>query len=500
MPSHESEIIIVGAGVFGLSAALWLARDGYQKITVYDRTDYDATNYDPANGCSAASADINKIFRTAYGDQQEYQDLAIEARDMWMAWNEQIAGAKEAELPKPLTPHDKLLEECGVYYLSSGEGKLTSHFQQSLDTLAETAPSIRQRIYLKGDQEEEKRLATEMDAKWKAKYHIADKLAGGSSHGFLDTSGGVTYAYKACMYAKHLCSQSGVQFVLGDSQGRLKRLAKDRNTGKVIGITTCDDKLHLATLVILACGSWTASVLPEAHRTVEATTGSVMYIDVPADRRDIRQKFSPENFPVWHYRRGQQGDDGYYEGGGFPITSDGRLKFGFRGRKLTNFQDHPFQTALRVSMPWTDGADKFLKTVPKYNLDLQKQVIAEVFPELAEFGFTDSRLCWYTDSPDNSFVIDYVPGYGDSLFICTGGSGHGFKFLPILGRYVKNQIEHNHDQFTQMWKWRSAVAGEPCNHLNEGESRDIKAIQMASAKDYRFDSVCERLGVVEAEV
>ena len=43
-------------------------------------------------------------------------------------------------------------------------------------------------------------------------------------------------------------------------------------------------------------------------------------------------------------------------------------------------------------------------------------------------------MCWYTDSLDNSFVIDYVPGYGDSLFVASGGSGHGFKFLPVLGK------------------------------------------------------------------
>ena len=42
-------------------------------------------------------------------------------------------------------------------------------------------------------------------------------------------------------------------------------------------------------------------------------------------------------------------------------------------------------------------------------------------------------MCWYTDSLDNSFVIDYVPGYADTVFVASGGSGHGFKFLPVLG-------------------------------------------------------------------
>lgn len=43
-------------------------------------------------------------------------------------------------------------------------------------------------------------------------------------------------------------------------------------------------------------------------------------------------------------------------------------------------------------------------------------------------------MCWYTDSLDNSFIIDYVPDYNDTLFVASGGSGHGFKFLPVLGK------------------------------------------------------------------
>jgi len=51
-------------------------------------------------------------------------------------------------------------------------------------------------------------------------------------------------------------------------------------------------------------------------------------------------------------------------------------------------------------------------------------------------------MCWYTDSVDNSFVIDYVPGYNQSLFVASGGSGHGFKFLPVLGKVCQIYLEH----------------------------------------------------------
>jgi glycine/D-amino acid oxidase-like deaminating enzyme len=43
-------------------------------------------------------------------------------------------------------------------------------------------------------------------------------------------------------------------------------------------------------------------------------------------------------------------------------------------------------------------------------------------------------MCWYTDSIDDSFVIDYVPGYENSLFVASGGSGHGFVGTFLAGR------------------------------------------------------------------
>lgn len=49
-------IVIVGAGIFGLSTALHLARRGYTNVTVLDKNEYDRTQYSYLNGCDAASA------------------------------------------------------------------------------------------------------------------------------------------------------------------------------------------------------------------------------------------------------------------------------------------------------------------------------------------------------------------------------------------------------------------------------------------------------------
>jgi sarcosine oxidase/L-pipecolate oxidase len=32
--------------------------------------------------------------------------------------------------------------------------------------------------------------------------------------------------------------------------------------------------------------------------------GTVMFIDIPSNRQDLREKFHPDNFPVWRFLEG----------------------------------------------------------------------------------------------------------------------------------------------------------------------------------------------------
>jgi sarcosine oxidase/L-pipecolate oxidase len=52
----DESILIIGAGVFGLSTALHLGQRGYTNVTVIDKQDYDKTLYSYDLGCDAASA------------------------------------------------------------------------------------------------------------------------------------------------------------------------------------------------------------------------------------------------------------------------------------------------------------------------------------------------------------------------------------------------------------------------------------------------------------
>ncbi|KAI1421243.1 hypothetical protein F5Y12DRAFT_38586 [Xylaria sp. FL1777] len=73
--SKSDPIAIVGAGAFGLSTALHLARAGYSNILVLDKGATVPSPFSAAN-------DINKILRVEY-DDDFYTNLAVEALRAW---------------------------------------------------------------------------------------------------------------------------------------------------------------------------------------------------------------------------------------------------------------------------------------------------------------------------------------------------------------------------------------------------------------------------------
>jgi sarcosine oxidase/L-pipecolate oxidase len=76
-------------------------------------------------------------------------------------------------------------------------------------------------------------------------------------------------------------------------------------------------------------------------------------------------------------------------------------------------------------------------------------------PSLAERKFTKARICWYTDTPLGDFLITYHPSY-PGLFLATGGSGHGYKFLPAIGEKIVDTVEGRcPEEFKSKWTWLS---------------------------------------------
>lgn len=285
--------------------------------------------------------------------------------------------------------------------------------------------------------------------------------------GLVDTIGGTAIADKACRFALHKAQRLGVKTIFGAESGCLVSLV--RNGGRVTGINTRDGRQHSANLVVLACGGWTPSLLPQLDGLCETTAGSVALLKIPKSS-PLYNRFAPENFPSWTFNMRHGAEGGLY---GFARDDEGWLKIGYRGTKYTN----PAVQADGVerSTPITRWSEEKITTIPQQALLVMRKFIAENLPELADEGIDVSvtRLCWYTDTFDNHFLIDYVPGTADSLMAVTGGSGHAFKYLPNIGQLVVDVMEGKaaDKPVAKLWRWRTLNCNEkPVNVLMEGSS------------------------------
>lgn len=247
-----------------------------------------------------------------------------------------------------------------------------------------------------------------------------------------------------------------MKFVLDAQSGAVKSFSYDA-AGKVKGVHMKDGKQHYASKIVVACGGWTPSLLPELDGICETTAGSVILTKIPHDS-PLYDRLAPEKFPswAWNMRAGKLG--GLY---GFPRDENGYLKIGYRGTKYTNAKIQ--QDGKERSVPVTRyTAEEKVTQVPQQAMKVFKSFISEYLPELAEHGIDVelTRLCWYTDSFDNHYVVDVLPGQ-DSLMVATGGSGHAFKYLPNVGKWVVDVMKGvglDRD-LVKHWRWRTLQPG-----------------------------------------
>ncbi|OKL62196.1 hypothetical protein UA08_02323 [Talaromyces atroroseus] len=443
-------------------------------------------SFNPAAGLDSASADINKIMRLSYGTEIDYQRLAYEAGEIWKSWNKQIELGTN-NLPAGLEKEDKLWYSTGMLRMSATE----DYGEFELRTLENMQKEgLREMQYMCDNPED---ILRARSRGWGQKLDPLDKKKRlGYNTAVLDSTAGFVAADKACHWVWHLCQRAGVHFVQDPTRGKVTQIVDDGD--KVIGIKTADGLEHHSDMVIVACGGWTPTLIPEVRSLLETTAGSVATIHIDeVTMPHLWQKYAPENMPVltWGMKEGK----GVYM---LPRTKEGVIKFGYRATKWTNYDT--VGDGQRISVPKTAHVtDKKESNIPKKSLNSIKEFISINTPDLLPLEFSATKLCWYTDSIDNSFVIDHVPNK-PGMFVCSGGSGHGFKFLPILGREIVPILEGRGQDtvYGKMWRWREDKAltlGNKRNGLQEGEGgpRVLAKQDMASPRDWRVNSEASRL-------
>jgi glycine/D-amino acid oxidase-like deaminating enzyme len=74
------------------------------------------------------------------------------------------------------------------------------------------------------------------------------------------------------------------------------------------------------------------------------------------------------------------------------------------------------------------------------SLARMRDLLRQHLPPLAGAPLLETRVCQYENTPDGHFLLDQLPGH-DRVWIAGGGSGHGFKHGPSIGRYMADLVE-----------------------------------------------------------
>ena len=235
-------------------------------------------------------------------------------------------------------------------------------------------------------------------------------------------------------------------------RGRAERLLfSNRHPGpkkkKVIGVRLETGREKTADLTILAAGAWTGSLI-DLRGIVEARGQAVAYIRLShAERRRLT------NMPILlNLGTGMfvippppPPDPEDQQGGILKVARHG---FGYR-----NPVPVPALGGIQVSLP----AENY-SVLPHEARHALRAFLAQLIPWLATRPFCEERLCWYTDTPTADFLVDWHPE-AEGLFVATGGSGHGFKFLPVLGDCIVDILEGKETEgvgaeLRELWRWR----------------------------------------------
>lgn len=403
---------------------------------------------------------MNKIIRSAYGSQVEYQDLSKEAIEWWTAWNEEIKAGKD--LPPGLHRSDRVYINNGTLAFTDKD-ELPTFELDTIRNMEAAGLGATQLVTMNPEHVE--------DAGRRGWAYGIDpfrrKERRKANVGVLDTTGGVVVADKACRFALHKARALGVKFVFDAQAGAFESYWHDKN-GKVVGVKTHDGRTHPAEKVVMACGGWTPALVPELDGLCETTAGSVIMLKIPQDS-PLFDRFAPERYPSWMWKLWDGAEGGLY---GFPRDDRGWMKIGYRGQKYTNPQVQADGKLRSVPMTRYSPGEKATQ-IPAQAMKVFKRFLNEYLPEMAESGIDIelTRLCWYTDSFDNHYVVDDLPGQ-DTVMVATGGCGHAFKYLPNIGKWVVDIMEGVGTERTlvQRWRWRAMQEGvKPFNVLMQGK-------------------------------
>ena len=186
-----------------------------------------------------------------------------------------------------------------------------------------------------------------------------------------------------------------------------------KKEGDGVTVTTNINTYHCKKLIITA-GAWSAKLLPGIAKNLTITRQVLAWMNPKKP-----EAFALGNFPCWLIAN-QQNNGAYY---GFPMIPS-TITTGPAGMKM----------ALHYPGAITDP-DDVDRNIIADDVDHIVRFLHRYLPNSCE-SVADTSTCLYSNSPDENFIIDNLPGMEDAVCVAWGFSGHGFKFVSVVGEIL----------------------------------------------------------------
>ena len=373
--SQTFDVAVVGAGVFGAWTAHQLNLAGAQVVLV------DAYG---AGNSRASSGGESRIIRIGYGPDEIYTRMAQRSLALWLELFDQIE-----------TPWEVSQETSPRFFQPTGVLWLAQVNDPYCEAMLETFERCQVR-YSRLDRDELTQRFPQLEP-------------GSATWAILEPDSGVLMARQAVQAVVAQVRANGVTY-LSDAVSPPDRMGLPRTSGgphhKLEFVDTLSANKLFARQFVFACGPWLPKLFPSLlAELIHVTRQEVFFFGVPSGD----DRFLPERMPAW-------------------------INFNDLVYGIPNLDNRGFKIAIDAHGPPFDP-DTGDRIVSRESLSAVRAYLAQRMPALADAPVTETRVCQYENTSNGDFLIDRHPAC-ENVWLVGGGSGHGFKHGPAVGKHV----------------------------------------------------------------
>lgn len=185
----------------------------------------------------------------------------------------------------------------------------------------------------------------------------------------------------------------------------------DWHTSNGVVRVRTDRGMYEAGQLVLTAGAWMTRLAPAIARLLAPERQVLGWFAVAEHAR-----FAPARFPV------------------FILDAPNGVFYGFPEHDVPGFKIGKYHHRRERVDP--DAVDR---TCRPEDESVLREAVARYFPK-ANGALLRSRVCLFTNTPDEHFILDRDPDAPEVLLV-SPCSGHGFKFCSVIGEIVADLVE-----------------------------------------------------------